>query len=408
MHRGLAVVFMMFFSSLTWGQSELVVMSYNVLNFPNGEIPNRQDTLKQIIDYVQPDLLLIQELKSESGLHDLAAQSFSGLSYTYEASTFVEQESNPDSGWPLQQAIIYNTDKIGLKSESHILTPVRDINEYKLFLEDPMLEKGADTTYFYVFVAHLKSSQGAENEALRELMAEDWRARIAEFDEDDFIILGGDFNLYSSDEDAYQLLLGEGEEIEMEDPIDSPGDWTESSFPDKEILTQSTRSSQIYGDGAGGGLDDRFDFVLLSSSLMNPDAPLHYLDDSYHALGNNGTCYNQDILDCIDGNEVPDHVITALYHMSDHLPIVLRLEADAALTTGNTHEESWFTPTLFSDQIIVSGLLPGAHEIEVYNALGQLIYWDSVVYDDPSISTTEWPNGLYIICVDGKSKRIWK
>ena len=43
-------------------------MCYNLLNFPQGGILNRQDTLKKIIDFEQPDLLLIQELKTSTGL----------------------------------------------------------------------------------------------------------------------------------------------------------------------------------------------------------------------------------------------------------------------------------------------------------------------------------------------------
>ena len=65
-------------------------------------------------------------------------------------------------------------------------------------------------------------------------------------------------------------LLDPTNRIRLRDPINTPGDWNSSSFQPKSVLTQSTRASSIFGDGAGGGLDDRFDFVLLSSDMFQP------------------------------------------------------------------------------------------------------------------------------------------
>jgi hypothetical protein len=136
--------------------------------------------------------------------------------------------------------------------------------------------------------------------------------------------VAGDFNIYTSDEPAYQELLDPTNPIILEDPIDSPGDWNSSSFEPKSILTQSTRSSQIFGDGAGGGLDDRFDFILLSEFMFESWNTITYEPNSYHAMGNTGTCYNQSITDC-SGGLWSDEILQSLYYMSDHLPIVLDL-----------------------------------------------------------------------------------
>jgi hypothetical protein len=46
-------------------------MSYNILNFPDGNIAGRVDTLENIIEYYQPHLLMVQELQSENGLTDI-------------------------------------------------------------------------------------------------------------------------------------------------------------------------------------------------------------------------------------------------------------------------------------------------------------------------------------------------
>jgi endonuclease/exonuclease/phosphatase family metal-dependent hydrolase len=334
--------------TLVFGQTEINITCYNVLNFPTGSMLNRQDTLKKILNYTQPDLLLLQELKSEEGLTSIAEQSCADLDGNYVSSTWISQQSNQNSDWQLQQAIVYNNDVFGLDEERLKTTDVRDINIYKLFLRDIELQNGADTTFIYVFVTHLKSSSGSDNEAARLQMAEVFVNALTEIDPNSYCIFGGDFNVYSSSEPAYQLLLNAENSIVFEDPIDAPGNWTSSTYPFKEILTQSTRTSQIFGDGAGGGLDDRFDFILASENLMDQNEPLHYQSDSYLALANNGTCYNQNITDCEEDNEVPMEIIQALYYMRDHLPVLMKLETQIELAINN---EITFDPNLnvFSD-----------------------------------------------------------
>ena len=330
---GLIVLFALLQSS-AFAQTSIKVLSYNILNYPQGEIPNREDTLALILDYVQPDLFLIQELKSEEGYNTIYNSCFSDLQDPFAQVTYVPQNSNPGSSWPLQQSLIYNERLFGLAEEGIRTSPIRDMNRYKLYLKDEAHLLG-DTTFLYVFVAHLKSSQGSENEQLRLEMMEAFTAYFNTLPADALAIFGGDFNLYSSDEPAYQLLLSPNNLLQWQDPINAPGVWSNGNYPFKQILTQSTRSSSIFGDGAGGGMDDRFDFIMATDALMNSISPIHYTPNSYLALGNNGSCYNQNITDCDEDNEVPMYILTALYHMSDHLPVVMELQSDLALNSSD-------------------------------------------------------------------------
>ncbi len=313
-------------------QNEIKVMSYNILNYPQGDIPNREDTLALILDYVQPDLFLIQELKSEEGYNTIYNSCFTGLDDPFAQVTYVPQNSNPGSSWPLQQSLIYNERMFGLAEEGIRTSPVRDMNRYKLYLKDEGLSLG-DTTFLHVFVAHLKSSQGFNNEQLRLEMMEAFTAYFNTLPPDALAIFGGDFNLYSSDEPAYQLLLSPNNLLQWQDPINAPGVWSNGSYPFKQILTQSTRTSSVFGDGAGGGMDDRFDFIMATDALMNQNSAIHYQVNSYDALGNNGSCYNQSITNCDEDNPVPNYLLNALYYMSDHLPVVMNLETDLNLST---------------------------------------------------------------------------
>lgn len=358
-------------------------MSYNVLNFPTGEIPHREDTLKSIVNFVEPDLLLLQELKTEAGLNDIAALSFEDFEDSYAASTFIPQVSNPNTSWPLQQGIVYNTRVFGLAEEMVVTSTYRDFNRFKLYFNDVELSTGADTTFLYVYVTHLKSSQGAENEQFRLEMAEDFVEHLATVPSDIMVLLGGDFNLYTSDEPAYQLLLDANNPIQFLDPLDAPGNWHSSAYPFKQVLTQCTRQNQIFNDGASGGLDDRFDFILASTNLFDASSPIQYVEDSYEAFGNNGDCYNGDILDCIPNNPVPDDIITALYYMSDHLPVVLELETPVTVgMSPRALAQSFdFKTTQEENNLVLYTQSPNNElaTIYIYSVAGQLVYTEQLV-----------------------------
>ena len=198
----IGVVLAMFFYLTSNAQEQATVMSYNVLNFPTGNIEGREDTLRQLINYIEPDLFLMQELKNDSGLQLILNESFSDLPANYVASTFLTQQSNPSSNFRLQQAIIYNADMFGLAQESFVQTQTRDINRFKMYYRAPDLNTGADTVFMYVYVAHLKSSQGTSNQEERLSNAQSFTTNLGFLPQDANVILAGDFNVYESNEPA--------------------------------------------------------------------------------------------------------------------------------------------------------------------------------------------------------------
>ncbi len=308
------------YGALVFSQ-DINVMSYNVLLYPEGDMVNRIDTFSKILDYYKPDLLLLQELKSEQGLQNVT-EELTTLFGNFASGTYVNQVSNPSNTWRLQQNIAFNENVFSLDSERVIETLYRDINYFKLNVLD---DNAAPTSELvHVYVTHLKSSQGNANEQLRLAMAEVLIDSIALLPAESNVIVAGDFNVYYGQEPAYEMLLSTNGTNTLNDPIDMPG-WGSSNFQNKEVYTQSTRLSSL-SDGAGGGVDDRFDFILLSDHLMNSNSDLTYQSNSYKALGNNGTCYNEDLIDCTTTDNVPYDILRSLYYMSDHLPVVLSLD----------------------------------------------------------------------------------
>src|SRR5206468_2461243 len=90
------------------------------------------------------------------------------------------------------------------------------------------------------------------------------------------------------------------------------------------------------GDGgATGGLDDRFDQLLISYSLDDGEG-LDWVPGSYLAYGNDGHHFNLDINSPPANTAVSQAVADALQRASDHLPVLIVLQAPAlaALTSG--------------------------------------------------------------------------
>ena len=308
----------------------LRVMMYNLLNFPDAVPAGRADTFKTIAQATQPDLLLICELKTGAGADLLLDRGLNtdGIS-RYRRADYV---SNTSSGADLQNMAIYNQDKLALYEQAVLRTQVRDINRYTFFFRDPFLAGHRDTTWLDAYVLHFKAGNTPGDAASRGRMADTLRAEIYRRGPGRSVIVGGDFNVYTSAEYAYASLDDPYASVWMRDPANRTGSWNNnSSFAD--VHTQSTRTSSIFGDGSGGGLDDRFDFLLLSSNVLVGSGPIAYVADSYEAFGNSGNCFNQTIFSC-EPNPVSRRIRSALYYQSDHLPVILDLAVTYPIFNG--------------------------------------------------------------------------
>lgn len=387
--------------------SQVRVMSYNMLNFPTGNLPGRVDTLQKIVDYYRPHLLMIQELKTAEGLADISTM-MNTLSYgNFSHSEFVPQQSDQGSPYALQQALVFDQTIFTLKSQSEIITDVRDFNEFELYVNDANLDEGADTTFLYIYVTHLKSSTGSANQAARLAMVEDWLVYMnANRDANDNVILCGDFNIYTRNEDAYQALLSDENTIPMQDVFYGYGDWPGTNFAHKEILTQSTRQNQIENDGAGGGVDDRFDFILFSPSLVNVANEIHYIEDSYYSLGNTGACYNQSITSCSANNDVPYDVLQAIYFMSDHIPQVCEMQINVII--GLTELEQYGLPIqiIYGHQMSARTFssLSGKGTMQIRDVQGRLVQENQIVIgagnNEFQIDTNALQVGMYVLILE--------
>jgi len=136
-----------------------------------------------------------------------------------------------------------------------------------------------------------------------------------------------------SNEKAYKILTDvQIDDIgRLKDPIANPGKWHhKKKF--KSLHTESTRRAK-YGDGASGGLNDRFDMILISYSL-DQNGKLTYRPGSCVAYGNDGKHFKKDINKPTNKVVSPD-LADALYKASDHLPVIIELKPEEKSTQTN-------------------------------------------------------------------------
>jgi hypothetical protein len=266
--------------------SGIRIVSWNILDYPDMNEEPREEFFRSILKQLNPDILVVQEMASAAGVNQFLKEVLNHKPpRLYKAASFFD---GPDT----DNALFYKKSKIGLISRQQIPTSFRDITEYKI-----KIKKGtAKGTKFKIYSVHFSEGAGAKKK--RE-------------------------NMMSSTEKAFKILTGNqaNNNGRLMDPIHKTGKWRDKS-KHKRIHTESTRKSR-FGGGTGGGLDDRFDMILISYGLEGNEK-LIYSKGSCSIFGNDGKHLNKAI-NKPKNRIVSPEIADALYKSSDHLPVIIDL-----------------------------------------------------------------------------------
>ena len=311
------------------------LMSYNALNFDG---TSRLSDFQTVLNNSEPDILICQEIKTESAADAMLSVLNSAIGGFARADFVADGDLN--------NMLFYKTSIASLTSQDEINTSPRDISEYVVNIDGNPIR-------FYS--CHLKSSTGSTNEAERLAAVTIIRSHLNGLAEGTEFIIVGDMNFYTSSEDGYQKFIAD-EVINIgraEDLCSEVGSWHDNSYY-SDVHTQSTRET-AFGYGAGGGLDDKFDFIFGNYGINN-SLGIEFSAGTFTSYGNDGDHLNQSVNDGTN-SAVPDSVADALYYASDHLPVY----ADFTSISG--------TPTY----LIISEYIEGSSNnkaIEIYNGTG--------------------------------------
>lgn len=400
------------FSLQLYSQARIKVMSYNLLNFnnypsycttENNPHEAKAGYLATIVANQQPDILCCCEVGGKNPNLAYSISYILGNSLNVNGVTRWASASASGNTY-LNNALFYDKNKFTLVAQSKLDTDIREINIYKL------RHRSAGDT-LKVAIAHLKAGtdcaadRGTEIQVLMNYL-------LSQGNNDNFIVCG-DFNLYAASEAAFQNMVNPSYlPIAFYDPVNQMGDWN-NNWNFSEYHTQSTRS----GDGgndcfSGGGMDDRFDFILMSGSIINGTKGITYCQDSYWAVGQDGYRFN-DAINSPTNSTLPSDVIDALYNMSDHLPIVAELAfGEVGYASENT--DAGFQSIVqnpVNDELVLRLRTDKPREVTVslYSALGRhvrsyqlMVAEDDVVANDVS----DLPNGVYIVNIKSEGMSV--
>jgi len=372
-----------------FAQDSLKITFYNLLNFPSSQ-QDRADTLKKILDFIQPDIFVVNELTSFNGGAIIKNNVLnSGSSNNFKSALYF---NGPDT----DNLLFYNQNKFELYSQQQIPTQLRDISEYVLYYKN-QLGIVNDTSFIYIYSIHLKAGSNSSNEELRRQEVETFKQFLVNNNRYERLIVGGDFNFYYHTEPACQeILYGQG--LDLIDPINEMGNWHNNSSYNN-VHTQSTRSATGgYAGGAYGGMDDRFDIIFTSNDVMDGTSGLQYILNTYVADGQDGSYFNQSINNT-NNSQLPQDIARALFYMSDHLPVSLMFSINAPLSILNPSNHNTNLKFLNSTKNLVLDFeRVEKSKIIIYDLTGKIVYLDR--FDSQKhieIELLFLPKGFYIV-----------
>lgn len=392
-------------------QETITVMQYNLLEYgnyqsgfaecyeTNNNTQRKDECIRTLMDYVKPDILTVCEFGATQALlndfmrHNLNTNA--NIDYWKSDNIINYAHSN------IINHIFYDSRKMELKKHVALRTKPRDTDIYELYMKTPGLVSG-DTVKLVCIVAHPKAGMGyhAERRALMQTAMDYVNLHYG----NDNVLIMGDFNMYSSSETGYQLLTRtySNPDILFVDPLagQGVGNWN-SNAQFAQYHTQSTRrySEECF---SSGGLDDRFDFILMSDEIYMGFNRIRYVNNTYHAVGNDGFHFDQSVNQNYNA-AVPAEVAEALYDASDHLPVTMKMTLYSQWDVEEHADKGLSVfPNPASGRLTVS--INGDYRIA--NVMGQLLMTGTV--NDGDIDVSGLPAGIYFLSINGVTQKFVK
>ena len=198
------------------------------------------------------------------------------------------------------------------------------------------------------------------------------------------------------------------------DPLTMPGTWNNSAY--SNFHTQSTRLNS-FGGGAYGGMNDRFDMILMSNGVM-ADTGVYFIPGTYTPVGNDGQHFDQSI-NYGTNSAVPATVANSLYLASDHLPVYADFQVGS--TSGiNETVQNLSTVDLYPNPVAQHAFLncraskAGKVRISLFNSVGQEVQVFANQFIQPGAQRIQLEidshlsSGFYLLSIMNDNQFIYK
>ncbi len=329
-------------------RAQLRILDYNVgASDPAspGPRPNMGAVLQAInaqtrAGFARPiDIFTMQEGENTA----TTGQAFADLLNAITGGTsYVPSSLNGGSTGSGRPMAVYNSATITLISQA-LVGVISSTGQPRQTLRYQFRPVGYDSTAdFYVYNSHFKAVDDSSSAARRAVEAQAIRTNSDALGSNVNLIYAGDLNLYAASETAFQTLTAPGNGQAF-DPIDQIGTWSDNSAF-KAYQTQSPATTEAYPGQVTAGMDDRFDFQLVSGEWLDGRG-LDYIAGSYWAFGNTGTHRMNAAITTgsaaalqafLPGYTVAQSgtILTYLSQVADHLPVVADYQLPARMSAS--------------------------------------------------------------------------
>ncbi len=320
----LKIIILIILSITCYAQNQYKIMSYNLLNYPGSDSAVRNPYFRTVIESTLPDVLVVQEMLSQTGVNGFLNNVLNIASSGYAAGTFID-------GYDTDNAIFYKSSSFTFLANNVITTSLRNINEF-------VLSENSTGDTIRIYSVHLKAGSSSSEQQQRLAEVSTLRNVTDNLPPNSNFIVCGDFNIYSSNESAYLELKDQTTQGYFIDILNLTGTWNNQAYA--QYHTQSPRTRQFNG-GSTGGMDDRFDMILFSQAIIDSGS-VFYVPGSFINYGNDGNHYN-DSINKLPNMVVSEQIANALHNSSDHIPIIatLKFEQDNIRQVAVNINDGW-------------------------------------------------------------------
>lgn len=415
MKQTLLAVLLILSTSLFYAQDTIRIMTYNLLNYeyyPSycndniNIIDEKKNYINTIIDYTLPDIVGFVEVYNDLAVKYslLGVMNSNGRDF-YDFTPF----NTPNS---LSGIVYYNKNKFELFASIEVnVDGLRDLKIYSFKLKETTPE-----IHVHIVLGHLATSQSGEQDRALQIAA--LYDKLEQQGHNNNYIIMGDLNVYHEDEAMFDdILRHSNQELRFYDPVemmDNEGAMIDlGSYENRFYHTQSTSAYNNPNHNecfATGGLDDRFDMILVDDDIMSGEGKILYIENSYTTPGQDGYHYNTYLTDGAN-NSAPANVIEALQKNSDHLPVyadfIFGEPAGISSFSSNNLKISCNNPATDNLDLSIKLSSPDEVEICIFNVLGnQLLKTSRLITrrENLQIPINTFPNGLYIVSVKTTSE----
>lgn len=314
---------------IAFAQETVRMMSYNLNDYAADT--SRNADFVSIVSAINPDILVAIELTSSSSatkfLNNVLNQTGNG---TYSMGTFISNPNNPSDN----NAIYFKSSHFSHVNSSIVISSGNHPT-YKFILQ---YSPGVQVIIFGV---HFTSATSSNPEQARYDEATAIRTITDQYQNGEYFIAMGDFNLTNSNEvvpnhtyGAFKTLVGTINSGNFIDPagFDGTSSWSSSTYSYLRTFTTKLTSSSFVS---------RFDLILNSQSVINTGG-IKYIPGSFTIAGNFSGSFSN-----IPSSykSASDHLPVYADYSFPAIPVPVELSSFTADLNGNMIDLHWKTET---------------------------------------------------------------